>query len=96
MSKEQEIIDELQEYLDVGDNYRIALYSEEVQMCIKALEKQITKKPTVLINDKDVKIGCVTFRKGVKTYKCNCGCWVTLSQDYCSQCGQKLYWNEVD
>ena len=96
MSKEQEIIDELQEYLDVGDNDRIALYSEEVQMCIKALEKQITKKPTVLINDKDVKIGCVTFRKGVKTYKCNCGCWVTLSQDYCSQCGQKLDWNEVD
>ena len=96
MSSEQEIIDELQEYLDIGDNDRIALYSEEVQMCIKALEKQIAKKPTVLINDKDVKIGCVTFRKGVKTYKCNCGCWVTLSQDYCSQCGQKLYWNEVD
>ncbi len=56
----------------------------------KALEKQIAKKPTVLINDKDVKVGCVTFRKGVKTYKCTCGCWVTLSQNYCSQCGQKL------
>ena len=66
------------------------------ELAIEALEKQIAKKPTVLINDKDVKIGCVTFRKGVKTYKCNCGCWVTLSQDYCSQCGQKLYWNEVD
>ena len=96
MSNEQEIIDELQECLDIGDNDRIALYPEEVQMCIKALEKQIAKKPIVLINDKDVKVGCVTFRKGVKTYKCTCGCWLTLSQDYCSQCGQKLYWNEVD
>ena len=66
------------------------------ELAIEALEKQIAKKPTVLINDKDVKVGCMTFRKGVKTYKCNCGCWVILSQDYCSQCGQKLYWNEVD
>ena len=94
MSKEQEIIDELQEYLDVGDNDRIALYSEEVQMCIKALEKQIAKKPTVLINDKDVKVGCLTFRKGVKTYKCVCGYWITLSQDYCNHCGQKIDWSE--
>lgn len=59
------------------------------------LEKQVAKKPKVLINDKDVKVGCVTFRKGVKTYKCICGCWITLSQDYCNCCGQKLDWSEV-
>ena len=64
------------------------------ELAIDALEKQIAKKPTVLINDKDVKVGCITFRKGVKTYKCTCGCWLTLSQDYCPKCGQKLLWEE--
>ena len=64
------------------------------ELAIEALEKQIAKKPTVLINDKDVKVGCLTFRKGVKTYKCVCGYWITLSQDYCNHCGQKIDWSE--
>ena len=64
---------------------------------LKAIEdKQIAKKPTVLINDKDIKVGCVTFRKGVKTYKCVCGCWITLSQDYCIHCGQKQDWSVLE
>ena len=58
--------------------------------------KQVAKKPTVQVNDKDVKIGHITFRKGVKTYKCVCGYWITLSQDYCNHCGQKLDWSEAD
>ena len=62
---------------------------------LEAREKQVAKKPKVLINDKDVKVGCVTFRKGVKTYKCVCGYWITLSQKYCNECGQKLDWSEV-
>lgn len=40
MTKEQKLIDELQEYLDIEDTSGIDLYPEEVQMCIDALEKQ--------------------------------------------------------
>lgn len=86
----KELLERLKMKKLFGNMY--VLVYKELGICIEALEKQIAKKPTVLINDKDVKVGCITFRKGVKTYKCTCGCWLTLSQDYCSQCGQKLDW----
>ena len=41
MTKEQELINELQEYLDIEDTSGIDLYQEEVQMCIDALETKI-------------------------------------------------------
>ena len=84
--------------IEMGETINAGVYPyHSVLVCAeKALEKQIAKKPTVLINDKDVKVGCVTFRKGVKTYKCVCGYWVTLSQDYCNHCGQKIDWSEED
>ena len=79
MSDEQEIIDELQEYLDVGDNDKIALYIEEVQMCIEALEKQIAKKLVVWDNG---------------TQHCpNCEhdlTYISSEDEYCCRCGQKL------
>lgn len=79
MSDEQEIIDELQEYLDVGDNDRIALYIEEVRMCIEALEKQIAKKLVVWDNG---------------TQHCpNCEhdlTYISSEDEYCCGCGQKL------
>ena len=90
----KELAKDLKEHIGCG--IEVPLYDEELEVVVEALEKQIAKKPTVLINDKDVKVGCVTFRKGVKTYKCTCGCWVTLSQDYCSRCGQKLDWSEYN
>ena len=42
MSKKQQLINELQEYLDTEyrDTTDLILYDEEVQMCIYALEKQ--------------------------------------------------------
>lgn len=40
MTKEQELINELQEYLDIEDTDNIALYQEEVQMIIEALEEK--------------------------------------------------------
>ena len=83
MNDEQEIIDELQECLDIGDNDRIALYSEEVQMCIDSLEKQIAKKPEVWANG---------------TEHCPC-CEKDVTNMYfkvCIECGQKLDWNEVE
>ena len=83
MSNEQEIIDELQECLDIGDNDIIALYSEEVQMCIEALEKQIAKKPEVWANG---------------TEHCPC-CEKDVTNMYfkvCIECGQRLKEGEVD
>ena len=88
MSKEQEIIDELQEYLDVGDNDRIALYSEEVQMCIKALEKQITKKP------KKIEVEGYRYTDTYKCPICEGNFSGTGIADYCYHCGQKLLWEE--
>ena len=88
MSKEQEIIDELQEYLDVGDNDRIALYSEEVQMCIKALEKQIAKKP------KKIEVEGYRYTDTYKCPICEGNFSGTGIADYCYHCGQKLLWEE--
>ena len=86
MSNEQEIIDELQEYLDIGDNDRIALYPEEVRMCIDALEKQIAKKVAY-------------FKLGVDAYECpNCEdiSFKISAGQYCKYCGQKLDWSVED
>lgn len=83
MSKEQEIIDELQECLDIGDNDRIALYPEEVRMCIDALEKQVPKK-------------LIKYANG--TEHCPC-CELNntrLGFKVCVDCGQKLDWSEVE
>ena len=87
MSSEQEIIDELQECLDIGDNDRIALYPEEVRMCIDALEKQIKKKVE--------RYSCNTI--GEMTFNCpscNLEYYVTDYEDfnYCPNCGQKIDW----
>ena len=89
MSNEQEIIDELQECLDIGDNDRIALYREEVRMCIDALEKQIKKKVE--------RYSCNTI--GEMTFNCpscNLEYYVTDYEDfnYCPNCGQKILWEE--
>ena len=91
MSNEQEIIDELQECLDIGDNDRIALYSEEVQMCIDALEKQIAKKIERYSSNT---IGEMTFN----CPSCNLEYYVTDYEDfnYCPNCGQKIDWSEEE
>ena len=87
MSKEQELIDELQEYLDIEDTSRIDLHPEEVQMCMDALEKQIAKKP-LDVNVTELKSGvwidllCPTCEQSIvgQPYRPN----------YCKHCGQKL------
>ena len=84
MSNEQEIIDELQEYLDIGDNDRIALYPEEVRMCIDALEKQIAKK--VIVSPYNNMKYCPICEVSV----------TGMYFDYCVECGQKLDWSEVE
>ena len=76
-----EVTDKIQEAMDMGSD---------------AIEKQIAKKPKVIIHDEDVRIGRIKYKKGVKTYKCVCESWITFLQDYCSCCGQKLDWSEVE
>ena len=92
MSKRTQLLHKLKHVYSHNTKLVLDVENKDIELIIEGLEKQIAMKPTVLINDKDVKVGCVTFRKGVKTYKCVCGYWVTLSQDYCSRCGQKIDW----
>ena len=86
MSNEQEIIDELQEYLDIGDNDRIALYPEEVRMCIDALEKQIAKKP------KKIEVEGYRYTDTYRCPICKGNFSGTGIADYCYHCGQKFLW----
>ena len=83
MSNEQEIINELQECFDIGDNDRIALYPEEVQMCIEALEKQIAKK--VIVSPYNNMKYCPICEVSV----------TGMYFDYCVECGQKLDWSGI-
>ncbi len=54
-----------------------------VRLAVKALEKQIPKKPTVL-NIHDI--------SNYKYGECECGEHIMDDEKYCSNCGQKLDW----
>lgn len=81
MNNEQELINELQEYLDIEDTSGIDLYPEEVQMCIDALEKQIFKF-----------VECKGWNGHSGTrYKCpTCKKIIRCGYEYCSNCGQAV------
>lgn len=81
---DEALLRDLEDYLLIGS----------VEECREAVEKMKPKKVSVHVNDEDVRVGHVIFRKGVKTYKCQCGKFVTMSQIYCSDCGQRLLWEE--
>ena len=74
----------------------IKIYKDMYNSIEEQEGKQKAKKPKVLVNNEDIRIGHILFRKGVKTYKCVCGYWVTITQEYCSHCGQRLDWSEAD
>ena len=94
MSKRQELINELQEYLDIEDTDNIALYPEEVQMCIEALEKQVPKKPKDIVTLEE------PFDDEVNVKMGNCAiCGYDVHSDiseYCPNCGRKQDWSEAD
>ena len=77
MTKEQALINELQEYLDIKDTSGIDLYQEEVQMCIEALEKQIEKEIHIYANGEQ---HCPTCDENL----------TGLGFKRCIECGQKL------
>lgn len=47
----------------------------------------------MLKKKENLKIGCITFKEGTKTYWCpSCKKPVTGSDDYCRWCGQSIDW----
>lgn len=69
---------------------------------IKALEfvlnesnRKTAQKPIYLINDKDIKIGNITFKKGTRGYKCPaCNDFIGYRHKYCHECGKAILWED--
>ena len=78
-------LQEIQQYRSIGT----------VEQCREAMEKQRAKKSKVKVQDRDLKIGCVIFKAGTKTYWCpSCRKAITGSDGYCRWCGQAIDWSE--
>lgn len=75
------------------DNYEMTISKECYKTIINALEKQVPKKPTPIDYEKYMDIvKNALFLKGA--YWCpNCK-HVVKCGTYCSDCGQKLDWDE--
>ena len=79
---ESEVIKELQGNIDLP--FGVTVSNHASRMAIKALEKQIPKKPVY----------------GAANIKCpNCGAtllyyFYSFKIDYCDECGQRLDWSE--
>lgn len=81
---------EAKEILTLNDEMqrKLPILKEVYKVAVKALEKQIPKKPRFdhMLNDRNGK------------FQCGCGYWVTHdcyeTNDipYCSNCGQKFDW----
>lgn len=65
---------------------------------IIALKERCTeKKPQVHVNNEDVKIGAILFRKGTKAYRCSvCNRLLIYGDKFCRDCGQQLRWGDAD
>lgn len=92
--KEQTAISRLRYHFMVHDDGRPTPYLDEAaSMAIKALEKQIPKKPDIWGD------GYADGQLVYDSYDCpNCGKTYELDYDdydYCPKCGQKLDWSEV-
>ena len=88
---EIEAIMDLQEYIASGEynGTNPPIYLSTANISIKALEKQIAKKPYVLpINREEDFTYCPICERN--------GTLVTPSYRYCTKCGQKLDWGNED
>lgn len=78
---------ELKKYIAIGT-------PEE---CREAVEKQRAEKPTVSVQEKDLKVGCAVFAAGTKTYWCpSCRKMITGADKHCRTCGKKIDWSEEE
>lgn len=82
---------------NLAENAYINMCSaEEMNIAIKALEKQIPKKPTAhKVEVPKIKVGNGFFGKGTTVYRCPC-CNELISRIYdcCYKCGQALDWSD--
>ncbi|MBS5300405.1 MAG: hypothetical protein KHY39_05005 [Clostridiaceae bacterium] len=71
-----------------SDRERRALRVAEIHM-----EKGISKKTMTEVRKMDTWIGRVVFKAGTKVHRCpNCKIFVTGSDRYCRNCGQRIIW----
>ena len=81
------IMKEMEEYRAIGT----------VDECREAVEKQRAEKPTVSVQEKDLKVGCAVFAAGTKTFWCpNCRKAITGADKHCRTCGKKIDWGEEE
>ena len=79
---ESEAINEFKERYNIPDyKEHIPEYYEAMDMAIKALEKQIPKKPK-------------TDNRYIMYICPYCNDFVKVSHNYCQNCGQKLDWSD--
>lgn len=63
---------------------------EQGKLIVLDESKQEMMEATKIVNEKQIKVGNITFGKGTTVYKCP-ACKTIVSRDYyCRNCGQKL------
>lgn len=71
--------------------------NEACRAAVKALEYRIPKKPLIIKNDKDIKVGSAIWKAGVPIYKCSqCNGFISRSNKFCTDCGQALDWSDEE
>lgn len=75
----------------------IETVNEACRMGMETIGYRIKKKPLIIKNDKDIKIGSATWKAGVPIYKCSCcNGFISRSNKFCTDCGQALDWSDEE
>lgn len=80
-----------------GFNGTLYISCEDYGVIKTVLELQIPKKPLIIKNDKDIKLGYAIWKAGVPIYKCSqCNDFISRSNKFCTDCGQALDWSDEE
>lgn len=75
----------------------IETVNEACRMGMEAIGYRIKKKPLIIKNDKDIKVGSAIWKAGVPIYKCSqCNGFISRSNKFCTDCGQALDWSDEE